>query len=176
MSRARSVHLLNLSTISSPHIMALERTKQVFQQLAGKAASEPKHPLDPLTEAEIALAVSLCRKEKEDVIFNSVNLLEPKKADLQRWLNGASPTLHRFADVIASGRGSKVYDVIVDLTDKRIAKWDEPPGVFPGITMEDLAIVEGIVRTDPKVIEQCGISGIPPEDMHKVYCDPWTIG
>ena len=37
--------------------------------------------------------------------------------------------------------------------------------------MEDLQFVEGIVRKDPKVIEQCGIIGIPPEDMHKVYCD-----
>jgi hypothetical protein len=37
--------------------------------------------------------------------------------------------------------------------------------------MEDLQIVETIVRKDPKVIEQCGILGIPPEDMHKVYCD-----
>lgn len=37
--------------------------------------------------------------------------------------------------------------------------------------MEDLQVVESVVRKDPKVIEQCGIVGIPPEDMHKVYCD-----
>jgi len=37
--------------------------------------------------------------------------------------------------------------------------------------MEDLQIVETVVRKDPKVIEQCVISGIPAEDMHKVYCD-----
>ena len=39
------------------------------------------------------------------------------------------------------------------------------------ITMEDLQNVEAIMRKDPQVIEQCGIIGIPPEDMHKVYCD-----
>jgi primary-amine oxidase len=39
------------------------------------------------------------------------------------------------------------------------------------ITMEDLQAVEHICRKDPKVIEQCEISGIPKEDMHKVYCD-----
>lgn len=39
------------------------------------------------------------------------------------------------------------------------------------ITMEDLKVVEGVCRKDPKVIEQCDILGIPPEDMHKVYCD-----
>lgn len=37
--------------------------------------------------------------------------------------------------------------------------------------MEDLRIVESVCRKDPKVIEQCVISGIPAEDMHKVYCD-----
>ncbi|AEO64396.1 uncharacterized protein THITE_2110511 [Thermothielavioides terrestris NRRL 8126] len=42
--------------------------------------------------------------------------------------------------------------------------------------MEELQLVEHVVRKDPKVIEQCVISGIAPEDMHKVYCDPWTIG
>lgn len=29
-------------------------------------------------------------------------------------------------------------------------------------------------RKDPRVIEQCEISGIPPDDKRKVYCDRWT--
>ena len=37
--------------------------------------------------------------------------------------------------------------------------------------MEDLQVVEQVVRNDSKVTEQCGIIGIPKEDMHKVYCD-----
>ncbi len=37
--------------------------------------------------------------------------------------------------------------------------------------MEDLQLVEHVCREDPKVIEQCVISGIPATDMHKVYCD-----
>lgn len=37
--------------------------------------------------------------------------------------------------------------------------------------MEDLQLVEHVVREDEGVIEQCVISGIPREDMHKVYCD-----
>jgi len=39
-----------------------------------------------------------------------------------------------------------------------------------------LQVVEAVVRKDPEVIKQCGLIGIPAEDMHKVYCDPWTIG
>lgn len=37
--------------------------------------------------------------------------------------------------------------------------------------MEDLQVVEEVMRKDEKVIEQCGILGIPRQDMHKVYCD-----
>jgi primary-amine oxidase len=40
--------------------------------------------------------------------------------------------------------------------------------------MEELVAVEHICRKDPKVIEQCELSGIPKEEMHKVYCDPWV--
>lgn len=42
--------------------------------------------------------------------------------------------------------------------------------------MEDMQAAEAACRADPKVIEQCEISGVPRSDMHKVYCDPWTIG
>lgn len=41
--------------------------------------------------------------------------------------------------------------------------------------MEDLQIVEHVVRKDPKVIEQCVLSGIPAEDMDKVYCDRMSM-
>jgi primary-amine oxidase len=80
------------------------------------------------------------------------------------------------ADVVCIGRGSKVFDAHVSLTENKVLSWELTEGVQPLITMEDLQIVESVVRKDPKVIEQCGIIGIPPEDMHKVYCDPWTIG
>lgn len=36
--------------------------------------------------------------------------------------------------------------------------------------------MEHVVRTDAKVMEQCEKSGISRDEMHKVYCDPWTIG
>ena len=67
-----------------------------------------------------------------------------------------------------------MYDVVVDLTDERILRCNEPKGVYLGTTMEDFAIVEGIVRVHPQVVEQCSIVEIPPEDMHKVSAI-WTL-
>jgi primary-amine oxidase len=42
--------------------------------------------------------------------------------------------------------------------------------------MEELQLVERVIREDEGVVEQCVISGIPKEDMHKVYCDRESFG
>jgi primary-amine oxidase len=157
----------------------LERLQDTLGQLTSKVSgltTETHHPLDPLSESEIAIAVDIVLKKQNDLIFNSVTLLEPKKETLIKYVESRDTDVPRIADVIASGKGNKTFDVLVDIKEKTIIRWDEPQGVYPGITMEDLMVVEEIMRKDPKVIEQCGILGIPAEDMHKVYCDPWTIG
>ncbi|KAH7386653.1 copper amine oxidase [Phaeosphaeria sp. MPI-PUGE-AT-0046c] len=149
--------------------MALDRLKQAASHLAGHGS--PPHPLDPLTQVEIQKAVALIRQEHPDVFFNAVTLWEPRKAQLMKWIKDPQRTTRpaRVADVVCIGRGSKVFEGIVDLDAGKVTRWEQKDNVQP-------LIVESIVRKDPKVIEQCGIIGIPPEDMHKVYCDPWTIG
>ncbi|KAK5166117.1 peroxisomal copper amine oxidase [Saxophila tyrrhenica] len=156
--------------------MVLERLQQMASHLTGQVAEH--HPFDPLSTDEIAAAVEIVRREHNDVHFNAVSLEEPKKAEMMRWVADSeyTPKPHRIADVVCIGRGSRVFDGLVDLTEGRIVQWELTEGVQPLITMEDLQIVETVARKDPKVIEQCGILGIPPEEMHKVYCDPWTIG
>ena len=160
--------------------MALERLQETVGQLTAKVGglmTEARHhPLDPLSESEIAIAVDVVLKKQSGLIFNSVTLLEPKKELLKTRVESQDVKVPRIADVVASAKGNKVYDVLVNIDEKTIVRWEEPKGVYPGITMEDLVVVEAIIRKDPKVIEQCGVLGIPPEDMHKVYCDPWTIG
>lgn len=144
--------------------------KQVASHLTGQVEL---HPFDPLTESEIAKAVSIVKKEHSDLHFNAVTLWEPRKKEMQAYLADPkhTPKPHRVADCVCIGRGSKVYDGLVDLDEGRIIQWELTDGVQPLITMEDLQIVETVVRKNPKVIEQCGLVGIPPEEMHKVYCD-----
>ncbi|KAI9852840.1 MAG: hypothetical protein M1824_001708 [Vezdaea acicularis] len=156
--------------------MVLQRLKQLAQHVTGN--SSPPHPFDPLSESEIESAVQLIRQEHGSLFYNAVTLWEPRKAEMLAWLADSqhAPLPHRIADVVAIAKGSKVYDGLVDLSEGKIVKWELLDGVQPLITMEDLQVVEHICRTDPKVIEQCEIVGIPRSDMHKVYCDPWTIG
>ncbi|KAI9768486.1 MAG: hypothetical protein M1840_004896 [Geoglossum simile] len=164
------------STAGFISAIVLDRLNQVAQLVSGVVAMP--HPFDPLSEAEIDTVVGVVRKEHGQLFYNAVTLSEPRKAEMLLWLadpqHASRPS--RVADVVAIGKGSKVYDGLVDLKEGRIIKWVQLEGVQPLITMEDLQLVEHICRIDPKVVEQCGILGIPREDMYKVYCDPWTIG
>ncbi|TPX63915.1 primary-amine oxidase [Spizellomyces sp. 'palustris'] len=137
------------------------------------------HPFDPLSLAEIEYAVAIVRKEHGDQLaFNAVTLSEPKKKDMQIWLADPEKAVRplRAAEVVVVHKKGFLYDGVVDLENGKIVKWETIEGEQPTITMEDLQNTEKIVRSDPKVIAQCEILGIPKEDMDKVYCDPWTIG
>ena len=111
--------------------MVLDRVKQMSAHLTGQLP--PPHPLDPLTGSEIKEAVDIVRKEYNDLFFNAVSLWEPRKAEMTAWL--ASPKTaqkpHRVADVVAIGRGSKVYDGLIDLEEKKILSWELTEGVQP---------------------------------------------
>lgn len=157
------------------------------------------HPLDPLSLDEIQSAISVVKKTHGDVFFNVVSLHEPRKKEMTAWLAApeTTPRPARIADVVVIAPGGKVYDGLVDLKTGKITHWEELDGLQPivsfdlespsrtiaqptnnatQITMEELQAVEHVCRTDPEVIKQCEISGIPKEEMDKVYCDPWTIG
>ena len=71
-------------------MMALDRLKDTLGQLPSKAGNltteDAYHPLDPLSESEIAIAVDVVLKKQSDLIFNSVTLLEPEKELLKKYI------------------------------------------------------------------------------------------
>ena len=111
--------------------MVLDRLKQVAQHVAG-TAPQP-HPFDPLSASEIEAAANLIRNEHGSLYYNAITLLEPRKAEMQAWLAEPDHTVrpHRVADVVAIGKGSKLYDGWVDLDEKKIVHWELTDGVQP---------------------------------------------
>jgi primary-amine oxidase len=111
--------------------MALDRIKQAASHFTG--LSPPPHPIDPLSETEIQQAVALVRKDHSDVFFNTVTLWEPRKAEMMRWIQNpeSAQRPHRVADVVCIGRGSKVFDAVVDLTKQTIVSWELTDNVQP---------------------------------------------
>ena len=121
--------------------MVLERLKQVAQHVTGTLP--PPHPFDPLTASEIEAAVTIVRKEHESLYYNAVTLLEPRKAEMLPWLADPDHTNrpHRVADVVAIRKGSKVYDGLVDLEEKKILQWESVDGVQPLVGVDRLECV-----------------------------------
>lgn len=111
--------------------MALDRLKQAASHLTGQVA--PPHPFDPLSELEIESAVALVRKEHSDVHFNAVTLREPRKAAMMNWIKDPehTPRPTRVADIVCIGRGSKVFEALVDLNGSKVISWGQKEGVQP---------------------------------------------
>lgn len=111
--------------------MALDRLKQAASHVTG--VGRAPHPLDPLIETEIEYAAAIIRREHDNVAFNAITLYEPPKTVMLKWVKDPehTPRPNRVADVVCVGKGSKVFDGIVDLTDGKILNWEETPGVQP---------------------------------------------
>lgn len=111
--------------------MVLNSLKQVAHQVGG--ATPLPHPFDPLSASEIEKAAAIVTKEHGSLWFNAIAAFEPRKAEMLRWLADPdhSPRPHRVADVVATAKGSKVYDGLVDLNEEKIIKWEYTAGVQP---------------------------------------------
>jgi primary-amine oxidase len=122
--------------------MALDRLKQAASHITGQVA--PPHPFDPLSELEIEAAVALVREEHSDVFFNAVTLWEPRKAEMMKWIKDPehTPRPARVADVVCIGRGSKVFESIVDLSASKVLSWDQKDGVQPLVCFYDCCWIE----------------------------------
>ena len=120
--------------------MVLERLKQLAQQMAG--TNPTAHPFDPLSPLEIEATTTIIAQEHQGLFYNAVTLHEPRKADMLAWLADPEHTHrpHRVADVVAIGKGSKVYDGLVDLEEKKIIKWELLDGVQPLVSNRASAI------------------------------------
>ena len=117
--------------------MVLDRLKQVAQHVTG--TQPPHHPFDPLTASEIDTAVAIVRKEHSSLYYNAVTLHEPRKEAMLAWLADPdhTPRPARIADIVAIGKGSKVYDGLVDLEEKKVLQWKAAEGVQPLVGLMD---------------------------------------
>ena len=112
--------------------MVFEKIKQMAQQVVVGSPRRP-HPFDPLSTTEIEETVSIVRTQHESLFYNAITLQEPRKAAMTQWLSDPdnAPRPHRVADVVAIGKGSKVYDGLIDLDEKKIIQWETIDGVQP---------------------------------------------
>lgn len=156
-----------------------------LQQIAGQATAAlappapPAHPLDPLSAQEITTVTGVLSKfySGKTISFNTVTLREPIKRAYYAWKEQNGPVPPRLAYYVVVELGvNGVLEGVVDIPSLTVVESKHTDGVQPILSPEDLQVTEDVIRSDPSVIRQCEILGIPKEDMKNVYCDAWTIG
>ena len=143
---------------------------------AAEDSARVRHPLDPLTGAEIEAATSILKRDrhlKDSARFVYVTLREPDKDTVLSYRKGQ--TIDREAHIVLRERAErKTYEAIVCLTTGDVKLWTELPGVQPAIMLEEFLATEEIVRKDPRWQEAMRRRGVTDFDM--VMIDPWSVG
>ena len=137
------------------------------------------HPLDPLTPAELALAVSVARRERrlaEGVRFCCVDLLEPDKAELAAWRGGGRAPEREALLVLLDTAESAAYECVVALDDRRVVRWTPLGAMQPAVSADEFVEAAAAARTDQRYLAALARRGITGDAVDLVHIEPWTVG
>jgi primary-amine oxidase len=135
-----------------------------------------KHPLEPLTIAEIESAVTIVRAEKSvgpQFRFPCVTLNEPEKSTVIAFQERDPIDRQAFLILLDNATGH-TYEAIVSITQGKVVSWQYIPQVQPNIMADELAECEAAVKAHPDFLAALARHGIT--DLELVVVDPWAIG
>ncbi|KRR24154.1 tyramine oxidase [Bradyrhizobium lablabi] len=147
------------------------------------ALADVVHPLDPLSEAEVALASDILQRVKKlgpDTRFTHVQLEEPAKSDVLGWMPEAELP-RRAAATLFDCKTGATHVATVDLESKSVTAWQEHstkahPYGQPPITIEEVFKVGDIVKADADWRRAMKRRGLDDEDIELVQVDPFSAG
>lgn len=134
------------------------------------------HPLDPLTENEIKMAVTVVKKDKsltEFARFPNISLQEPDKQTVLNFKKGDAIPRQAFL-VILEPRLNKTYEAIVDTKASKIISWQEVSTGQPPLLDEEYEILDQVAKADIRWQEAMKKRGIA--DFENVIIDGWAPG
>lgn len=140
------------------------------------ATEAARHPLDPLTAAEIAAAVAILRASGRlgaRVRFASIALREPSKETVRDFRDGDSIAREAFI-VLLDNDTNSVHEAVVSLTDGDIVGWQQIPGAQPHIMYDEFVACEAACKADPAFRAALARRGIT--DLDLVMVEPWSAG
>jgi primary-amine oxidase len=136
-----------------------------------------KHPLDPLSAAELTAAVRILAREehlRSSVRIVSINLAEPPKSLVEKYLPG-SPSERKVLAVLVDRGKHASYEVLVDLVAASVASVKQlPDGVQPSIMLDEFSECEQAVRRSP--LFQAALRKRGVENAQLVMVEPWSAG
>lgn len=139
-------------------------------------AAGDRHPLDPLTAAEIDAAAKLLRAVPQfpgDGLFSTIVLNEPPKSEVLAFKPGATFTRQAFS-IVLDRRGNRTYEAVVDLTANNVLSWTEVKGVQAPLLDGEYDELSKIVKANLEWQAAMRKRGIT--DFTKVQVDGWAVG
>ncbi|MCX6044345.1 MAG: primary-amine oxidase [Chloroflexi bacterium] len=140
------------------------------------AGSTTRHPLTPLTKDEMAQAVALLKTKKlinDKSRFAEISLQEPDKASILSWQPGVTLPRQVFIVTLEQKTG-RVFEGVVDISNRKVIRWTEKPGVQPYMLLDEEDIVDQLVKADPRWRAAMRKRGIT--DFDNVQVDVWAAG
>ncbi|NOU06809.1 MAG: tyramine oxidase, partial [Hyphomicrobiaceae bacterium] len=146
-------------------------------------ATATAHPLDPLSEAEIAEAARILKSKKrlpDTTRFGFVQLEEPSKSAVLAWKPGQSLE-RRAGAIVFDNKTGATHQAVIDLTSKSVVRWDQHatkthPYGQPPIIIEDFFKVGDIVKADAGWRKAVKRRGLTDADIELVQVDPFSAG
>ena len=139
------------------------------------AASSPRHPLDPLSAAEVRAAIAALAKAgrvDEFALYPLVTLEEPPKAVVLAWTPGQA--IPRRAFIIAK-QGRSTFEAVVDVSHGEVVSWRRVDGMQPGILpSEEWTAAGRIVFANQDWQAAVRKRGI--ESYEDIVCVPFAAG
>ena len=144
-----------------------------------QTATTIRHPLDPLTLAEIGAVQTLVTDHPSFAAamrFTLVELCEPAKPAILAFTPGQA--VARTARVVLlDTKTGDIIEVLVDLSGGRVAAWHladtkgQPPIIF-----DEFQRLDRIVKSDPRWVAAVKRRGITDADLPLVQVDPFSAG
>jgi primary-amine oxidase len=144
---------------------------------SAEARSLPRHPLDPLTEAEIARAAAVLHEHYgwgPDLRVETIDIEEPAKDVVRAHVAGAP--VHRIARFhVYRHRTTGVYVGRIDLAAGKVIHETFRPDARAMVAVEEVLLIEKTVKEDPRFQAALARRGLLDE-LEYICIDPWTVG
>ncbi|MBM4005763.1 MAG: primary-amine oxidase [Planctomycetes bacterium] len=140
-------------------------------------ATAIRHPLEPLTAAEVQVAVAVLRSREKltpTTRIISLSLKEPDKQAVHKLGQVPSPPREAFAVLFDNGDNA-CYEATISLTARELSEFRHVPGAQPTMSIDEQTECEQAVLNSAEfknaLKRHCGI-----EDTSLVMVDIWSAG
>jgi primary-amine oxidase len=172
----QSIVFMSLLMLAAAPLGCASKERISMRQTEPRPQREgPRHLLDPLTQDELETVASVIKSDSrwnQNMGFSLVTLHEPPKSFVLG--SDGTPVRREALAILIDKVANVTSEVVVNVLDSSIQRWQPKPGVQANHLLEDYALAEKLVKADPTWRALAARRGI--RDPDHVHIDVWGYG